>query len=123
MAGSIAQGFVLVPVGEGLDASEVASSLSFVFGVITNELIELCIPHNILFSDRGNRIYIIVREFSNPKALFGWLEFCGVYPVEGEAGFGVKEEEILEMKRGLRVEKKLIETLKKNVGRHLDNYI
>jgi len=46
----VAQALVLSPVGENLDSSEVASSLSFVFGIIANELIELCIPHNVLFS-------------------------------------------------------------------------
>lgn len=50
MDSSVAQALVLSPVGENLDSSEVASSLSFVFGIIANELIELCIPHNVLFS-------------------------------------------------------------------------
>jgi hypothetical protein len=98
---------VLSPIGDNLDASEVASSLSFVFGVIANELIELCIPHNLLFSQAGNRIYLIVREFGEPGANYSWLEFSGVVPVE-EKTWGLKEEEILAVKKRLRVDSKLL---------------
>jgi hypothetical protein len=67
------QAFVISAIGENNEASEVASSLSFVFGIIANELIELCIPHNILFTENGSKIYIIVREFACEKNLLGWL--------------------------------------------------
>jgi len=69
----------------------VASSLSFVFGIIVNELIELCIPHNILFTDKGNKIYIILREFGEGKTCYGWMEFSGVIPLTQEAEFELKE--------------------------------
>lgn len=69
----ISQAFVLTPIGENLEASEVASSLSFVFGIIVNEMIELCIPHNILFTENGSKIVIMMREFASEKLLYGWL--------------------------------------------------
>lgn len=34
--GPVAQGFLLSPIGENLEPSEVASSLSFVFGIVAN---------------------------------------------------------------------------------------
>lgn len=79
---SVGQALVLSPLGEQLEPSEVASSLSFVFGIVVNELIELCIPHNILFTENGNKIYIMMREFASEKNLYGWLEFAGVVPVD-----------------------------------------
>ena len=111
---------MLSPVGENLDASEVASSLSFVFGIIANELIELCIPHNILFSDKGSRIYVMLREFGEGANCFGWLEYSGVVPAHGA---GVKEEDILGAKKQLRVPGKLLESLKRSVGKNLDHFI
>lgn len=106
-----------------MDASEVASSLSFVFGIIANELIELCIPHNVLFSDNGNKIYVIVREFADGKSPYGWLEFCGVVGVESEGAFEVKEEEILAVKKQLRVNEKLLEALKRNISKNLEGFV
>ncbi len=53
--------FVLSPLGENKEPSQVANSMSFVFGLMVNELIELCIPHNVIISDNGYDIYIIVR--------------------------------------------------------------
>lgn len=64
--------------------------MSFVFGIVANELIELCIPHNVLISENGNKIYIMLREFASDKALYGWLEFSGVIPVDNEGDFGMK---------------------------------
>jgi hypothetical protein len=82
----------------------VASSLSFVFGIVANELIELCIPHNILFSE---------------KHLYGWLEFSGIIPVDNENDFQLKEEEILARKKELKIDPKLVEALKKNITKNL----
>lgn len=73
MDSPMGQALVLSPTGENFEPSEVASSLSFVFGIVVNELIELCIPHNILFSENGNRIFIMMREFASSTNLFGWL--------------------------------------------------
>jgi hypothetical protein len=101
----------------------VATSLSFVFGIVVNELIELCIPHNILFTENGSRIIIMVREFSSEKTLFGWLEFAGVIPVDSENSYGLKEEEILKAKKELRVDQKHMEALKKNITKNLDSFI
>lgn len=94
---------MLSPVGENNDPSEVTNSLSFVFGLVANEMIELCIPHNVLFTEGGSRIVVVVREFNHPECLYGWLEFSGVVPVS-EQDFGVTEEEILAKKKKLRVE-------------------
>lgn len=100
-----------------------ASSLSFVFGIVVNELIELCIPHNILFSENGNSIFIMIREFASEKNLYGWLEFAGVVPVDSEAAFAIKEEEILQAKKLLRVDQKLVDALKKNISKNLEGFI
>ena len=48
------------------------------FGIITNELMELNIPHSVLISDNGKTIYIFVRDFNSAKVNYGWLEFSGV---------------------------------------------
>jgi hypothetical protein len=98
----------LAPIGENLEPCEVASSLSFVFGIIANQLIELCIPHNVLFTDKGQKIWVLLREFADAKNPYSWLEYCGVIPVDNEALFGIKEEEILAVKKSLRVDPKLI---------------
>ena len=58
---------------EEIEFAELTTSLSFAFGVISNELMELNIPHNILFTDNGKTIYIFVRDFCHPKANYGWL--------------------------------------------------
>ena len=47
--------------------------MSFVFGLIANELIELSIPHNVFFTDNGNTIYIIFRDFGDGVDNFGFL--------------------------------------------------
>lgn len=96
-----------------------ASSLSFVFGIVANELIELCIPHNILFSDNGSKIYLIFREFASEKHLYGWLEFSGVIPVDNDNDYQLKEEEILARKKELKIDPKLVEALKKNITKNL----
>jgi hypothetical protein len=89
-----------------------------VFGLVANELIELCIPHNVVFCENGERIYIILREFGEEKQNYGWLEFSGVAWVDYET----KEEEIVKVKEGMRLEKGHLEVLKKNIARHLDAY-
>jgi hypothetical protein len=94
-----------------------------VFGIVVNELIELCIPHNILFSENGNRIFILIREFASEKSLYGWLEFSGVVAVESENNYNLKEEEILKQKKELRVDQKHIEALKKNISKNLESFI
>jgi hypothetical protein len=66
--------------GEKLELAEVTNSLSFVFGIVANELIELNLPHTLLISDDGQSIYVCVREFSTLTNRYGWLEFTGVIP-------------------------------------------
>lgn len=66
---------------------------------------------------------MIVREFADGKNAYGWLDFCGVVAVESEAGFGMKEEEILGVKKQLRVSEKLIEALKKNINKNLESFV
>lgn len=92
--------------------------MSFVFGLIANELIELCIPHNVLFSENGNTVYIILRDFGDDKHHYGWLEFSGVAWVDYET----KEEEILKVKSKMRIEKGHSDVLKKNIEKHLQKY-
>ncbi len=98
---SMCHAFVLSPIGSNNESSEVANSLSFVFGLIANELIELCTPHNVVFSDNGDTIYIMLREFGDDKQNYGWLEFSGVAWVD----YDTKEEEILKVKEKMRIEK------------------
>ena len=58
-----------------MEFAEVTNSLSFVFGIIVNELIELSLPHNILLTNNGSTIYIFVRDFVDTKSKnrYGWL--------------------------------------------------
>ena len=44
-------------------------------------------------------------------------------PVSREEDYGIKEEEILAVKKGLRVDGKLLEVMKKNVSKNLENFI
>ena len=48
---------------------------------------------------------------------------CGIMPVSREEDYGIKEEEILAVKKGLRVDGKLLEVMKKNVSKNLENFI
>ena len=43
----------------------------------------------------------------------------GVIPVSREEEYGMKEEEILAMKKKLRIEGNLIQVLKKNISKNL----
>lgn len=99
----MAQALVLSPIGEDNEPSEVATSLSFVFGIVANELIELCIPHNVLFTEDGNKIYIMVREFAKKECNYGWMEYVGVVPVSTEVDYEMKETMIEKHKLALRV--------------------
>lgn len=47
---------------------------------------------------------MIVREFADGKSAYGWLDFCGVIAVDSEAALGIKEEEILGVKKQLRLD-------------------
>ena len=79
-----------------------------------------------MFSDKGQKVYIFLRHFAgaSTKFLFSWLEFCGIFAVDDEETFAaLKESDIVEMKKGLRIEEKAIELVKKNVGKHLENYV
>jgi hypothetical protein len=62
--------------------SEVTNSLSFVFGILINELMELNLPHNLLITDDGRTIFVFVRDFGSKDNLYGWLEFSGAVPVK-----------------------------------------
>lgn len=109
--------------GEKLELAEATNSLSFVFGIVANELIELNLPHTLLISDDGQSIYVCVREFSTPTNRYGWLEFAGVIPACDEKGFEIKEEEIITKKKELTVDAKSLELLKSNIKKHLSKFI
>lgn len=53
--------------------------MSFVFGLIVNELLESNIPHNIVICDGGYSIYIIPRKFQTEKNMAAWLQFAGIH--------------------------------------------
>ncbi len=88
-----------------------------------NELIELCIPHNILFTENGTRIIIMIREFASEKLLYGWLEFSGIVSADNDNAYKIKEEEIIATKKALRIDQKLMEALKKSVAKNLQSFI
>ncbi len=99
------------------------NSLSFVFGIVVNELIELNVPHNVLISDNGETIYIMIRDFSNQGNLYAWLEFAGVVVVHDEKDYEIKEAEILAKKKSLSIDKATINLLKSNIKKHLSKFI
>ena len=81
-------------------------------------MIELCIAHNVVFCENGERIYIMLREFGEEKENYGWLELSGVAWVDYET----KEDEILKVKEKMRIEKGHLEVLKRNIAKHLEAY-
>lgn len=99
------------------------NSLSFVFGIIANELIELNIPHNLLISEDGNIIYIFLRDFCSPNNHYGWIEHCGAVVVTDEKDFDIKEADIIAKKKSLTIEKNSVDLLKSNIKKHLSQFI
>ena len=53
----------------------------------------------------------------------GWIEMSGVIPVNREEDFGIKEEEILAIKKKMRINPNLIQALKKSVTKKLAGFI
>lgn len=60
----VVKGFVLTPLDPKADQAEIFNSLSFVFGLFINEILDRNIPHNILIVDSGKTIYILPRKFT-----------------------------------------------------------
>ena len=61
---------------------------------------------------------MILREFGDDKNNYGWLEFSGVAWVDYE----IKEEDILKVKKNMRIEAGHLNVLKKNISKHLEAY-
>eukprot|EP01016_Furgasonia_blochmanni_P003727 TRINITY_DN11462_c0_g1_i2.p1 TRINITY_DN11462_c0_g1~~TRINITY_DN11462_c0_g1_i2.p1 ORF type:complete len:387 (-),score=63.45 TRINITY_DN11462_c0_g1_i2:114-1274(-) len=59
---------VLSPANKEADIGDIFSSLSFVAGTVTERLLQNNVPHNILFSDKGNTVYIFPRKFETENA-------------------------------------------------------
>ena len=55
--------------------------------------------------------------------MFGWLEFSGVVAVGEEKDYSITEEEILQKKRKLALEKDLVGLVKENLKKHLSKFI
>lgn len=66
---------------------------------------------------------MIVREFADGKNAYSWLDFCGVVAADSEAAFGIREEEIMVVKKQLKVSEKLIDALKKNISKNLESFV
>jgi len=73
------KGFVLTPLDDKAEQSAIFSSLSFVFGLIVNSLLEQNIPHNVILTNGGHTIYILPRKFQTESNKAGWVEFAGVF--------------------------------------------
>lgn len=118
------QALVLSPYSkEPIEYAEMTNSLSFVFGIIVNELIELSIPHNLLITEDGHCIYIFIRDFCLPDNRYGWMEYSGVVAVPNEKEFAISEEYIIEKKKKLFVDNTSIELLKNNIKKHLSKFL
>jgi len=87
------RGFVLKPFEEKAELGDIYSSLSFVAGTITNYLLEKEIPHNLVFSDLGQTIYIIPRQHEsnhqNEAFKCAWLEIAGLAVCRDEETYNI----------------------------------
>jgi hypothetical protein len=53
-------------------------ALSSVVVVFIDILVQKKIPFNILFTESGSKIYLMIRDYSCNKARFGFMEASGV---------------------------------------------
>jgi len=92
--------FVLKPFEEKAELADIYSSLSFVAGTITNYLLEKEIPHNLLFSDNGQTIYIIPRQHENShkneSIKCAWFEIAGLVLCRDEEFYNKVDKNIFE---------------------------
>ena len=117
------KGFVLSPSDPKADQSETSSSLSFVFGLLINEILDKNIAHNILICEGGKRIYVLPRKFATAKNQSGWLEMAGVEVVTDEAKYNsFKEEDWLKSVGELQIDTKTLQQIVKGLKGHLSQY-
>ncbi|EWS71121.1 GDP-L-galactose phosphorylase, putative (macronuclear) [Tetrahymena thermophila SB210] len=94
LVGYIVKGLVFSPVGsEGQDISDIFSSLAFAVGAYTNILLDEQIPHNIFISERGQKIYVVPRQYENETKDYhhlckpAFLETAGAFIVRDQKFF------------------------------------
>jgi hypothetical protein len=76
------EGFVIRPLSDTADVSDIYSSLGFVVGTLTNKMLDKKIPHNIMAADFGKTIYLIPRRHEQlpreSSMRCAWLEIGGL---------------------------------------------
>ena len=112
---------MLSPLDDKADQSDIFSSLSFVFGLVVNELLEQNIAHNVIFMNAGRTIYIIPRKFQTEANRAAWLEFAGVFLCKEVNEFNMAEAQHLQKLKEQQIEN--LEPTKKRVMKHLEQYI
>ena len=91
MEGYPIKGFVISPSDTSAEIGDIFSSVSFAAGALTNILIEMDIPHNLLIAERGLKVYIIPRKFEKEFSEFSmqasWLEIAGLIVLRSKKAF------------------------------------